>query len=217
MTQVLETAELEKHVVGEAAAALVEDGMTIGLGTGSTVACFLPALARRSLDLRCVATSPQTGEAARRLGLRVEPFERIDRLDLAVDGADQVAPSGWLVKGRGAAHTREKIVAAASERFVVIVSSEKLVEALAPPVPLEVLRFGAEATLASLAPARRRDVAASPDGGVIADYLGPVGEPAALAARLAAAPGVVAHGLFAPGLADDILVAFGDRVERRGP
>src|SRR5919197_649701 len=75
--------------------------------------------------------------AARELGLRVEPFDFLDRLDLAIDGADQVDPAGWLMKGGGAAHTREKIVAAAAERFVAIVSSDKLVEALGPPVPLE--------------------------------------------------------------------------------
>ena len=124
------TADDEKRLAAEAAAELVEDGMLVGLGTGSTVAHFLPALARRGLRLRCVATSLQTESAARELGLAVEPFDELDRLDLAVDGADQVAPDRWLVKGGGAAHTREKIVAAAAERFVVIASSDKLVEAL---------------------------------------------------------------------------------------
>src|SRR5262245_53443527 len=114
--------------------------MRVGLGTGSTVAHLLPALAARDLELRCVATSPATAEAARALGLSVEPFTGADalaELDMAIDGADQVDPSGWLVKGGGAAHTREKAVAAAAARFVVIVSSDKLVERLAPPVPLE--------------------------------------------------------------------------------
>jgi ribose 5-phosphate isomerase A len=215
VTQMLETTDLEKRMVGEAAAGLIEDGMTVGLGTGSTVAHFLPALASRELDIRCVATSPRTEEAARALGLRVQPFEQLDRLDIAVDGADQVAPSGWLVKGGGGAHTREKIVAAAADRFVVVVSSDKLVDALTPPVPLELLAFGAEATLASLEPARLRNEPPSPDNGLIADYLGPVGEPAALADLLATTPGVVEHGLFPPALADDILVALGGRVERR--
>jgi ribose 5-phosphate isomerase A len=215
VTTLLEAAELEKRAVGEAAAARVEDGMTLGLGTGSTVAHFLPAVASRGLDLRCVATSTRTEKAARRYGLKVQHFDDLERLDLAVDGADQVAPSGWLVKGGGGALTREKIVAAAADRFVVIVSSEKLVRALSPPVPLEVLAFGAAATLSSLEPARLRTTLPSPDGGLIADYLGPVEDPAALADRLAAAPGVVEHGLFAPELVDELLVAHGDEVESR--
>lgn len=205
----------EKLLAAEAAAGLVEDGMLVGLGTGSTVARFLPALARRGLRLRCVATSLQTESAARGLGLAVEPFDELDRLDLAVDGADQVASDGWLVKGGGAAHTREKIVAAAADRFVVIASADKLVETIRPPVPLELLSYGVRATLARVAPAGLRDVPPSPDGGLIADYHGPVGEPAELAARLAATPGVVEHGLFPPELVAEILVGRGGAVERR--
>jgi len=211
------SSEEEKRLVAEAAAELVEDGMVLGLGTGSTVARFLPAVARRGLRLRCVATSLQTEAAARELGLRVEPFEELDRLDLAVDGADQIDPSGWLVKGGGAAHTREKIVAAAADLFVVVASSDKAVEALGPPVPVEILAYGLQATLRLLAPVELRAAPPSPDGGVIADYLGPVGDPAELAARLAATPGVVEHGLFGPGLVDEILVARDDEVERRRP
>ena len=215
MTQLLQPVELEKRAAAEAAAGLVEPGMAVGLGTGSTVAHFLPALASRGLDVTCVATSPRTEEAARRLGIRVQPFNELDRLDLAVDGADQISASGWLVKGGGGAHTREKIVAAAAGRFVVIASSDKLVEELAPPVPLELLAFGVEGTLASLEPVRLRNALPSPDGGLLADYLGPVDDPAELADRLSAAPGVVEHGLFAPDLVDEILVASGDIVERR--
>src|SRR5258705_12295801 len=109
--------EEEKQLAARAAAALVQDGMCVGLGTGSTVAHLLPALAARRLRLRCVATSPATAEAARLLGLAVEPFDSLDRLDIAIDGADQIAPDGWLIKGGGGAHTREKVVAAAAERF----------------------------------------------------------------------------------------------------
>lgn len=211
------TVEVEKRAAGEAAAALVEDGMTLGLGTGSTVAHFLPAVAARGLDVVCVATSPRTEEAARGLGLRVRAFEQLERLDLAVDGADQLAPSGWLVKGGGGAHTREKIVAAAADRFVVIVSEDKLVDALEPPVPLELLAFGAGATLAALAHARLRPVPPSPDAGLIADYFGPIGDPRSLAARLDAVPGIVEHGLFNPDLVDEILVAHDDgEIESRG-
>ena len=207
--------EDEKRRAGEAAAELVEDGMAVGLGTGSTVAYFLAALAGRGLGLRCVATSLQTEAAARELGLAVEPFDELERLDLAVDGADQVAPDGWLVKGGGAAHTREKVVAAAAERFVVIASTDKLVEAIGPPIPLEILSYGAGSTLARVGPAELRGVQPSPDGGLIADYTGPVGDPAELAARLSAMPGVVEHGLFPPELVAEIVVGRGGEVERR--
>jgi ribose 5-phosphate isomerase A len=204
----------EKRLAAEAAAELVEDGMRLGLGTGSTVAFLLPAIARRGLDLRCVATSPATERAASELGLRVEPFAALDRLDLAIDGADQIAPDGWLVKGGGAAHTREKVVAAAAERFVVIASGEKVVDRIGPPVPLELLRFGLAATLRALGQVELRDVPPSPDGGVIADWRGEVDDPEALAARLAAVPGVVEHGLFPSSLVAAILVGRGDAVER---
>lgn len=208
--------ETSKRSAARAAAMLVEDGMRVGLGTGSTVACLLPALAQRRLALRCVTTSPATERVARELGIGVEPFDTLERLDIAIDGADQVSPDAWLVKGGGGAHVREKIVAAAAERFVVIVSDNKLVDTLSPPVPVELLRFGLAATLAALAPCRIREGAPpSPDGGVIADHLGEVGDPAALAARLAATPGVVGHGLFEPALVSDVLVGSGETVEHR--
>jgi ribose 5-phosphate isomerase A len=190
--------------------------MTVGLGTGSTVAYLLPALAERKLDLRCVATSPRTEAAARDLGIPVEAFERLERLDIAIDGADQVAPDGWLVKGGGGAHTREKIVAAAAERFVVIADSSKPVEAIAAPIPLELHPFGLRATLHELGDVRLRDWPPSPDLGVIADYEGAVGDPAALAVRFAATPGVVEHGLFPPALVSEVLVGRGGEVERLG-
>jgi ribose 5-phosphate isomerase A len=205
----------EKELAAQAAAKLVADGMRVGLGTGTTVAFFVPALARRGLTIRCVATSAGTEALARELGLDVEPFEKLDRLDIAVDGADQVDPNGWIVKGGGGAHTREKIVAAAAERFVVIASSNKLVEALKPPVPVEILIYGAAATLRHIAPAQLRDAPSSPDGGLIADYLGDVGSPGELATRLACTPGVVDHGLFSPDLVAGILIGRGDEVERR--
>ncbi|MGI8594002.1 MAG: ribose-5-phosphate isomerase A, partial [Solirubrobacteraceae bacterium] len=99
--------EREKRAAAEAAAGLVEKGMRIGLGTGSTVAHLLHALAERRLKVTCVATSPGTEDAARELGLEVEPFDRLDRLDLALDGTDQITPDGWLIKGGGGAHVRE--------------------------------------------------------------------------------------------------------------
>ena len=197
----------EKRAAAEMAAALVQDGMAVGLGTGSTVAFLLPALADRGLDgIRCVATSPETEARARELGIQVEPFDNLDQLDIAIDGADQVDPAGWLVKGGGGAHAREKIVAAAASRFVVIVSSDKEVKRIAPPVPLELVPYGIRATLRLLGHAKLRDVPPSPDGGVIADYVGPVGDPAELAARLAAMPGVVEHGLFPPRMVSEVII-----------
>jgi ribose 5-phosphate isomerase A len=209
------SADGEKRLAAEAAALLVEDGMRVGLGTGSTVAFLLPALAARGLGIRCVATSPATERAARELGLVVEDAGAVERLDIAIDGADQIASDGWLVKGGGAAHTREKVVAAAAERFVVIADASKEVERIAAPVPLELLAFGLAGTLRRLGDVALRDVPPSPDGGVIADWTGPVDDPAALAERLAATPGVVEHGLFPPALVHDVIVARGDAVEHR--
>jgi ribose 5-phosphate isomerase A len=208
-------AEHEKKIAAEAAADLVDDGMTVGLGTGSTVAHLLTALARRNRSIRCVASSPRTEKAAMDLGLEVIDFDTAGPLDVTIDGADQVAPDGWLVKGGGAAHTREKIVVAAARRFVVMVDSSKVVDAIRPPIPVELLRFGLEATQRRLQPIQLRDVPLSPDGGVIADYTGPVPNPEALAAWLSATPGVVDHGLFPPSLVHVILIARGDDVETR--
>jgi ribose 5-phosphate isomerase A len=200
-------AEREKQLAAESAAGLVEPGMTVGLGTGTTVAYLLPALAARKLEIRCVATSPATYSTAASLGLTVEDFDTLDRLDIAIDGADQVTPDRWLVKGGGGAHTREKVVAAATDRFVVIASSDKEVARLSPPVPLELLAFGLEATLRTLGHAKVRPGAPStPDGGVIADWHEPFDDPAALSARLSATPGVVSHGLFEPALVSDVIV-----------
>ena len=147
--------------------------------------------------------------------MKVHGLDELGELDIAIDGADQVDPEGWLVKGGGGAHTREKIVAASARRFVVIVSAEKLVPRLAPPVPLELLRFGLQRTLAALGDARPREVGASPDHNLIADYNGPIEDPRALARRLSETPGVVEHGLFAPELVSEILIAGADGVTRR--
>jgi ribose 5-phosphate isomerase A len=213
--------ERQKEAAARAAATMVSDGMRLGLGTGTTVAHLLPALAERGLkDLTCVATSPATARAARKLGLTIVELDSLGELDLAIDGADQVDPAGWLIKGGGGAHTREKIVAAAATRFVVIASAEKAVEHLHPPVPLELVGFGVQHTLRALGQASLRargdEAARSPDGGLIADYLAPFDDPGALAARLSAVPGVVEHGLFAPELVSAILIGREGGVERRG-
>jgi ribose 5-phosphate isomerase A len=209
--------EREKQHAAEAAAELVEDGMTVGLGTGSTAAYLLAPLAARKLAIRCVATSPATAQAAQALGIQVVTFTGLEappRLDMTIDGADQVDPVGWLVKGGGAAHTREKVVAAAADRFVVIVSANKLVDELTPPIPLELAEFGLAGTLARLGSVELRDVPRSPDGGVIADYTGSFDDAPSLARWLSEMPGVVEHGLFASSMVSDVLVGRGEAVER---
>jgi ribose 5-phosphate isomerase A len=194
--------------------------MRVGLGTGSTVAHLLDALGERVArgelgQMRCAATSPATERAARALGLTVVGLDELVELDIAIDGADQVDGDGWLVKGGGAAHTREKIVGSAARRFVAIVSDEKLVTRLHAPVPLELVPFAVQTTLAKLAPAKLRDAPRSPDGGLIADYLGAIDDARELATRLSRTPGVVEHGLFEPELVSEIVIAGARGVERR--
>jgi len=211
--------EDQKRAAAEAAAGEIAAGSSVGLGTGTTVAHFLVALARRQLSLTCVATSPATEEAARALGLSVQPFDLIDELDVAVDGADQVSPELWLVKGGGGAHTREKIAALAADRFVVIVSADKRVPKLHPPVPLEVMPFGVAATVRAasrLGEVRRREVSTTtPDGNLLFDLHAEIGDPAAMAAEIDAIPGVVQHGLFPPSMVSEVVVGTaGGGVER---
>jgi ribose 5-phosphate isomerase A len=224
-----EDIEREKRVAAAAAAELVEDGMLVGLGTGSTAAYLLEPLAARKLHIRCVATSPSTAQAARAMGIDVVSFAGLEgpaTLDMVIDGADQVDPSGWLIKGGGGAHTREKAVAAATDRFVVIVSANKLVDRLTPPVPLELAEFGLAGTLARLGSVdlrgvtvaqmglvKLRDASHSPDGGVIADYMTPFEDPHEMAEWLSEMPGVVEHGLFPPSMVSEVIVGRGDEVE----
>ena len=211
-------ADAEKRIAAEAAAELVGDGMTVGLGTGSTVAHLLPAIAARGLEgIRCVATSVATEEQARGLGIPVEEFSELARLEIAIDGTDQVTPDGWLIKGGGGAHLREKVVAAAAERFVVISDSSKPVERLSAPVPLELFAFGLASTLERLGSdvELRPDTPPSPDGGLIADYRGAkLSDPAELAAHLEADPGIAAHGLFPADMVSEVLVGRGGVVDR---
>lgn len=212
--------DAEKRAAALAAATLLEPGMRVGLGTGSTVAYLLPVIAARGLDgLTCVATSRATEEQAAALGIRLVDFSEMDRLDVAIDGTDQVTPDNWLIKGGGGAHTREKIVAAAAQRFVVIASSDKPVDRLHPPVPVELLPFGLTATLRTLgetgAVRVRSSAPPSPDGGVLADWHGDVDDPAAAMRYLESIPGLVGHGLFAPNLLTDVIIAHGDEIQHR--
>ena len=167
-------------VAAEAAAELVESGMAVGLGTGSTVAYLLPDLAKRSLSIVCAATSPATEHAARELGMRIENVTSIDRFDITIDGADQVSPEGWLVKGRRRPYPEED----RGRGRGPVRRYRRLLQAgpgPARPVPLELMSFGLRVTLRRAGPAQG-DAPLSPDGGVIADYHEPVEDPAALAA-----------------------------------
>src|SRR5690606_38770850 len=140
--------DLQKKNAGEAAAQYVEAGMVVGLGTGSTAAWFVKALAARSLpDLRCVATSEATAELARELGLSLSTLEDTPRIDLTVDGADEVGPGLALIKGGGAALLREKLVWEACARCLVIAAAAKVVGTLGRfALPLEVVAFGHKTT-----------------------------------------------------------------------
>ena len=206
-----------KQAVGRAASRLLRDGMRVGLGTGSTAHWFIVAAAeavRSGLRIEAVATSEESGRLAAELGIELVELDRRG-LDLAVDGADLVDPELRLVKGGGGAHVREKVVAAAARRYVVVVDSTKMAPQLRGPVPVEVLRFGADATLAALercgAPFRLRTGAdglprLSDSGNLLGDgQFGVIDDPEELARRLDAVPGLVGHGLFL-GMTDLVLV-----------
>jgi ribose 5-phosphate isomerase A len=203
----------EKLVAARAAAALVDDDAVVALGSGSTVALIARVLGERGSRARFAAASPATAAAATTAGLALVDDASTARYDLALDGADEIRPDGWAVKGGGGAHTRERILIAAAERFVCVVGSGKLVDRLTRAVPLELQPFALAATLGRLPGAVLREAPPTADGGVLADLHVPLDDPAALAARLDATPGVVDHGLFAPGLVRELLVARGDEVE----
>jgi ribose 5-phosphate isomerase A len=230
------SAEDQKRAAGQAAAALVQDGMTVGLGTGSTAVFFVEAVAARARDeglaLRCVATSAATGDLATRLGLRLLALDEVGEIDLTVDGADEIGPGLSLIKGGGAALLREKLVWEASRRCVVIADAAKRVKTLgAFPLPVEVVAFGhtttarrlfdalAECDLGAAPRLRVRDGApvTTDGGGLIYDIAcGAIPDPSLLADALKAVTGVVDHGLFLD-LADEALVGTAAGVERLAP
>ena len=225
------SADDQKRISGEAAAELVEAGMVVGLGTGSTAAWFVKALAARKLDIRGVPTSEATANLARELGIPLAALDDVKSIDLTVDGADEVGPGLDLIKGGGAALLREKLVWEASKRCVVIADAAKKVDALGRfPLPIEVVRFGHVHTghrLADIAaefdllPPRLRmadrGVVVTDGGNVIYDLpSGVIAEPAALAAALKTVTGVVDHGLFLD-LADEALIGTDQGVVKLVP
>ncbi len=235
----LSPGDAAKYAAAKRAAAFVEDGMRLGLGTGSTAIWLVRLLGRRvareGLDVLGVPTSARTADLARETGIPLTTLDEVGRLDLTIDGADEIDPDFALVKGGGGALLREKIVAAASDRMAVIADRGKEVETLgAFPLPVEVVPFGlaatrtlVEETLARADVAEKRislrgdgsDPFVTDEGNRILDlHLGRIGDAAGLAQALNAIPGVVETGLFI-GLCDTVVIGESDgRVEirRRG-
>ena len=206
----------QKYRAAEAAMAEVRGGMRLGLGTGSTAKLFVDLVGRavqNGLDVLCIPTSEVTDAQARRLGIPLTDLETTPELDLTVDGADEVGPGLALIKGAGGALLREKIVAAASKRMIVIADASKRVEMLGRfPLPIEVNHFGMGATAAAIGVVmadfnaegelrRRLKADGTPlvtDGGhaILDAFFGRIPDPEALARALSDIPGVAEHGLF---------------------
>jgi ribose 5-phosphate isomerase A len=211
-----------RRAAGAAAVPLVADGMRVGLGTGSTAHWFILGLAERvrsGLKIRAVATSRASAALAAENGISIEELGP-DGLDIAVDGADSVDPALRLIKGRGGAMLREKIVASAAARFVVIVDGSKYSARLHGRVPIELITFGSARTVrvlserTSLAFTLRIGADGLPvmtdNGNLIADSEeSDIDDPAALAAAIEATPGCAGHGLFL-GMTDLVLIGHDD-------
>lgn len=233
----LAPADLAKRAAAAHALGFVEPGMRLGLGSGSTAAWFVRLLAERvrdGLDVACVATSSGTARLAGEGGIRLSALDDLGRLDLTIDGADEVDPDLGLIKGGGAALLQEKIVAAASDRFIVVADAGKRITTLgAFPLPVEIVRFCWRTTEAAVAALlERADVASravaprmaggellvTDEGHYLLDLgLGRIGDPAALGAALNGVPGVVEHGLFL-GMAERAILGHPDgRVEELLP
>jgi len=218
-----------RRAAGAAAVALVADGMRVGLGTGSTAHWFILGLAERvrhGLKIRAVATSTASAALAVEHGISIEELGP-DGLDIAVDGADSVDPALRLIKGKGGAMLREKIVATAAARFVVIVDESKYSTRLHGRVPVEVIAFGSARTVqvltdrTSLAFALRTADGGVPvmtdNGNLIADSEeSDIGDPAGLAAIIDTIPGCAGHGLFL-GMADVVLIGHDDGSVEEAP
>lgn len=207
-----------KERAGRHAAGYVTDGMRVGLGTGSTVHWTIVDLGERALDVTCTATSVQTHELGTSLGLTMVTPDEIGSLDIAIDGADEVDPALNLTKGGGGAHTREKLVAQMSPRFIVVVDESKLADHLGPfGTPLEVLDFAPGVVAARVealgATAITTRDTRSDNGNLLVDaHFGTIDDPAALARDLADVPGIVEHGIFLAPMVERVVVAGLDGV-----
>jgi len=210
----------QKKVVGDQAATLVEDKMTVGLGTGSTARYMIEAVARRvrdeNLDLTCVATSTETQELAADLGLNVKTLAEVDTIDLTIDGADEISPDYQGIKGGGGALLYEKIVANNSKKNIWIADNSKLVETLgAFPLPVEVVTFGSEHLFKRFADKgyqpeyrmndRGSNFKTDADNFIIDLHLEEIKDPKELAHELKNEIGVVEHGLFID-IVDQVIV-----------
>jgi ribose 5-phosphate isomerase A len=204
------TQDADKKAAAIAAAGEVKDGMLVGLGTGSTAFFLIEELGRRlaeGLRFRAVATSLASERQARGLGIPILPFSEVARIDLAIDGADEIDPQLRAIKGAGGAMLREKCVAASADRMVVIADSSKRVAqlGLTMPVPCETLPFAqafvgrALEDLGARAALRMRDGApyrTDQDNLIFDCHFGPIADPDGLATHLSAIPGMLGHGLF---------------------
>jgi ribose 5-phosphate isomerase A len=205
--------EHAKEQAGRYAAGYVVDGMRVGLGTGSTVNWTIRALGERGADVVCTATSMRSHSLAVSVGLKVVTPDELGSLDIAVDGADEVDGDLNLTKGGGGAHTREKIVAAMAERFVVVADESKLVHRLGPfGTPLEVLDFAPEVVTARVralgaTSVTTRDERSDNGNPLLVAHFGEIADPPALAAALDAIPGLVEHGIFPGTMVERVVVA----------
>jgi ribose 5-phosphate isomerase A len=222
--------EAEKEAAGRAAAKLVCDGEIVGLGTGSTAYFAVIALGERvkaGLKIIGVPTSIHTADLARAVGIPRTTLDEHPEIDITIDGADEVDPKLCLIKGGGGALTREKVIATASKKMVVVADSSKVVPVLGKfPLPVEVIAFArtvVERKIVSLggSPKLRMSSDGKPfltdNGNQIIDCsFGQITDPPALALTLSDTPGIVEHGLFI-GLAKVALVGRGDAVEQLRP
>jgi ribose 5-phosphate isomerase A len=223
----------DKELVAQYAAKQVKDGMRVGLGTGSTANYFIQELARRiteeGLQVTTVASSVVSTIKAQELGLPVVALEHINRLDLYVDGADEVAPDLTLLKGRGFDLVREKLLARASDKFLVLVDQSKLVERIGErfPIPVEVMPFAwqlVKRRLETLGGRGELRQTANKDGLVVTSHgslvldmvFAETIDSQALDALLNATPGVIEHGIFHQ-LASVVLLAIDGQVQERCP
>lgn len=218
--------EEQKKWVAERASELIQDGMTIGLGTGSTVGCLVKRigekLEKKDFEIRAICSSYETKKRAINQSIPITSFEETEEIDLSIDGADQVDNKLNLIKGGGAAHLREKILAVNSEEFICIVDETKVSEKLNRPVPLEVLPFSLETVKnkieemearCELRQSKKKDGPIVTDNGnyiLDADF-GIIDDPNSLSIELGQITGLIEHGIF-PGLADRVLVGKNDEI-----